>query len=379
MIIQSKRVWLAGQFMPAQLIIKESQIYKVMPYGSHDVNEDYGNKRILPGFIDIHTHGAYGFDTNDGNPEGLRRWLKRIPEEGVTAILPTTITQSIEVLEQAVKNVATVVHEGYEGAEVLGINLEGPFLSMKYKGAQPAEYIVKPSIEQFEYLQMKADNMIKMVTVAPEEDDDHKFIRYCCRHGIAVSIGHSNASYDEVRMAIANGASSMTHVFNAMSPLHHRHPGVVGAALRMREIYGEIICDGNHVSKDVLNSFFMAKGSDHGIMVSDSLLLKGMLEGYEGIAGGNLVILDHNGAAKVKGTDTLAGSTLKINEGLRILVEEAMVPFEIALNACSINPARLLKADDRKGCLSVGYDADIVVLNDDYSVEMTYTKGRKAF
>ena len=153
MRIQGKRVWIAGQFIAAQMEIEDGVISRIHGYGAGPADQDYGDKRIVPGFIDIHTHGAYDFDTNDGRPEGLRNWMKRIPEEGVTAILPTTVTQMPDVLTKAVANVAAVVKEGYEGAEILGIHFEGPFLDMEYKGAQPPEAIASASVEQFKKYQ----------------------------------------------------------------------------------------------------------------------------------------------------------------------------------------------------------------------------------
>ena len=156
MLIQSKKVWIADQFVAAAIEMNDGKITGVFPYGSKEVDVDYGDKRIVPGFLDIHCHGAYGFDTNDANEEGLRAWTKGIVSEGVTALLATTITQSEEVLTNAVANVAKVMEEGYEGAEILGIHFEGPYLDMVYKGAQPEQHIVKGTIEQFEHYQKAA-------------------------------------------------------------------------------------------------------------------------------------------------------------------------------------------------------------------------------
>lgn len=375
MVLQSRRVWLAGQFVPAQLEVADGKIVNVYPFGTKTPDVDYGNKRIVPGFIDVHTHGAYGFDTNDGEPEGLRDWMRRIPEEGVTSILPTTVTQMPEVLTKAVANVAKVVEEGYEGAEILGIHFEGPYLDMEYKGAQPPEAIAKPTVEQFKMYQEAAHGMIKYITMAPEHDPEFALTKYCSQNGVVVSMGHSSASYEQALMGIANGAMSMTHVYNGMTPYHHRKPGLVGTALRVRDIYGEIICDGCHSHLAALNNFFIAKGRDYSIMISDSLRAKHCPPGGNYELGGHPIEIGEDGLARLKGTDTIAGSTLNINKGLRILVEEAMVPFDAALNSCTINPARVLRVDDRKGKLTAGYDADIVVLEDDYAVAQTYCKG----
>lgn len=375
MIIQSRQVWIADQFFPFQLEIENGKIKNLYEYGTKIVDEDYGDLRIVPGFIDVHCHGAYTFDTNDANPEGLRNWTEKIVNEGVTSFLATTITQSEEVLTNAVKNVANVMEEGYKGAEILGIHFEGPYLDMKYKGAQPEQYIVKPNVEQFKKYQEAARGHIKYITMATEQDDDFALTRYCSEHGIVVSIGHSAATYDQAVEAYAHGAKSMTHVYNGMSPFNHRANGLVGAAYRIRTMYGEIICDGNHSTYAALNNYFMSKGPDYAIMISDALMAKGTPIGSKHIFGGNEIVIYPDGSAHLTETGGLAGSTLNINKGLRILVEKALVPFNYAINSCTINPARCLGVDDRKGSLTVGKDADIVVLNDDYSVAQTYCKG----
>ena len=376
MLIQSKKVWLADQFIPAAIEMNDGKITGVFPYGTKEVDVDYGNKRIVPGFLDIHCHGAYGFDTNDANEEGLRAWTKGIVAEGVTGLLATTITQSEEVLTKAVANVAKVMEDGYEGAEILGIHFEGPYLDMVYKGAQPEQHIVKGTIEQFERYQKAAKGNIKLITMATETDEDFELTKYLADNGVVVSIGHSAATYDQAVMAWANGATSMTHVYNGMTPFNHRNNGLVGASYRLRTMYGEIICDGNHSTTVALNNYFMSKGPDYSIMISDALMAKGSPAGSKFIFGGNEIEIYEDGSAHLTSTGGLAGSTLKLNEGLRILVEEAMVPFNYAINACTINPAKCLGIDDRKGSIVAGKDADIVVLDADYSVVQTYCKGK---
>ena len=375
MIIQSKKVWIADQFIPAQLELEDGIIKEIYPYNEKEVTKDYGDLRILPGFIDIHCHGAYGFDTNDADPEGLRKWTKGIVDEGVTSFLATTLTQSEEVLTNAVSNVAKVVEEGYEGAEILGIHFEGPYLNKAHKGAQPEEYCVKPDIEQFKRYQKAAHGLIKYITMAVENDEDYALTKYCSQNNVVVSIGHSNATYEQAVQAYAHGARSMTHVYNAMTPFTHRANGLVGGALRIRNMYGEIICDGNHSTLAALNNFFTSKGPDYSVMITDSLMCKGFPVGTKFDFGGQEVVIYPDGSAHLVEAGNLAGSTLNVNKGLKILIEDALVPVNYAINACTSNPARCLHVDDRKGTIGVGYDADLVILDKDYEVVQTYCKG----
>jgi N-acetylglucosamine-6-phosphate deacetylase len=375
-IIEGERIWINGQFMPAQLEISEGKIVRIGGIKEKVADIDYGTKRILPGFIDIHTHGAYGYDTNDGEPEGLLNWMKKIPEEGVTSILPTTVTQLPPVLTKAVENVANVIEGGYEGAEILGIHFEGPYLDMQYKGAQPPEAIAPPTIEEFKSYQKAAKGWIRYITISPEHDENFSLIRYCRASGVAVSMGHSSATYEQALLAAANGAVSMTHVYNGMTPFLHRSPGLVGTALRIKTLYGEIIGDGCHSEPAALHIFFAAKGEEKGILVTDSLRAKHCPPGGDYQLGGHDITISEEGLAYLKGTNTIAGSTLSMNKGLKILIEKAEVSQVAAINACTINPATCIGVQNRKGKLCAGYDADIVVLEDDYSVVQTYCRGK---
>ncbi len=378
MRIRSTRIWVRGCFLSGVIETDGSVIRRILPFES-ECDRDLGDRMIVPGFIDIHCHGAYGFDTNYAEPEGLRRWASGITREGVTTFLATTVTDSKETLLKAVRNVRSVCEEGYEGADICGIHLEGPYLDLKYKGAQPPEAIVPPSVEEFREYQEASGNRIRVITLAPEHDKDFELTRYASSHGTVVSMGHSDASFETAVLAAANGASSVTHTFNAMSPFTHRKNGLAGAALRLHDLYSEIICDCNHVTPDGIHIFFRSKDPGRAIMVSDALMCKGFETGTKFDFGGHEIEIYPDGTAHLTEGKALAGSTMRMNEGLKNLVTRAMVPFADALNACTANPASLLKADDHIGRICAGYDADLTVLDDDYNVVSVYCKGIMQF
>ena len=375
MLIQSKNVWVSGNFIEAQIEMEDGVIKGILPYGTKEVDEDYGEEKIIPGMIDIHCHGGLGFDTNDAHREGLVMWAKGLLEEGITGFCPTTVTQSVEVLTNAVKNVADVVKEGYEGAEILGIHFEGPYLNLKNKGAQPPQYIVVPSVEQFKEYQEAANGLIKIITMACEMDPDHALTRYASQNGVCVSMGHSGTTYDQALIAVANGATGITHAYNGMNGLHHREPSLVGAAMALKDTYAEIICDGNHVVWPAIRSLIESKGKDYCIMIDDALCAKGCAPG-EYFLGGNQIEIRANGSAYLAGTNTLAGGTMKFNKGLQNLIEKVMVPWETAINMVSLNAARYLGVDNRKGKVCAGYDADLVVLDKDFEIVQVYQYGK---
>ena len=374
MIIQSERVWINQQFNPAQLHIHNKKIVKITSYNSHPVDHDYGKHRIVPGFIDNHIHGSYGVDTNDADSDGLINVMKGLVSEGVTSFCPTTVTQSKDVLVKALKNVAKVSQQTIKGAQIVGIHLEGPFLNKAFKGAQPEQHIIPSNVDLFKEFYSASQELIKIITMATELDTDFELTRFCVDRGVVVSIGHSSATYDEAMMAVAHGASSMTHVFNGMSGLHHRQYNLAGAAHRIQGVYAEIIADGNHVAWPAIYTLMMAKGPYHNILITDALSVKGIPHGnYE--LGEQKIEVKEDGSAYLKGTNTLSGSTLRMNIGLKNLVEYAQVPFQYALNAATINPATLLNLGHRKGKLAYNYDADFVVLDQDYEVIATYVYG----
>lgn len=373
MLIQSNRVFIDDEFKKCQLTINGGKIVAIDDYNFKKPDVDYGDLMILPGFYDVHCHGYGGYDTNDAKEEGLRKWLKEIPSQGVCGLCPTTITQSNEVLTCALKSVSSLYRKDYEGARILGINLEGPYISKEYKGAQPEQYIIKPSIEEFIEYQKAADGLIKITTIAPEEDDDLSFIKHCVANGVNVSLGHAGSSYEKCLEAIEAGANCFTHTYNGMSRFSHRAVNMVGAALAS-DCFAEAICDCHHCMPAALKIFFKCKGKN-GIMVTDGLMTRGLPIGTKMVFGGQDIEVIQDGTCRIVETGNFAGSTLKINEGIRNLVEKCDVPFNIAVASCTSAPMRYLKLDDHKGYLKQGYDADIAILDDDYVVKACYVEG----
>ena len=338
---------------------------------------DLGGKIVAPGYIDLQINGIGGYDINAyPSLETLQNMSEVCQQYGCTSFLPTIITNDDNHMIKVIDLFNSIEDLSIFG--VLGIHFEGPYLDMKWKGAQPPEAIVSPSVEEFKEYQEAADNLIKIITMAPEHDPEFALTRYASQHGTIVSIGHSNATFQEAMMAVANGASSVTHTYNAQTPFTHRANGIVGLAFRLHDMYSEVICDCNHSTPEALNIFFKEK-NNKAIMISDALMCKGFEPGTEFLFGGHPIVIYPDGSAHLKEEGNLAGSTLKINEGLKNLVEKALVPFDMALNSCTINPATLLRVDDHLGKISAGYDASIVVLEDNYEVKATYVEGKEVY
>ena len=375
MIIQSKQVYINDAFEAKQIEVEDGKIINIYPYNTKEVTKDYGSKRIVPGFIDVHCHGYGGYDTNDATEDGLKKWLIAVTSEGVTGLCPTTITQSKEVLTKAIENVDKVKKSNPIGAEILGIHFEGPYISKEYKGAQPEEYIVKPNVDEFKEYQAKCHNLIKIITLAPEEDENHELLKYCVKTGVNVSLGHSGATYEESMSALKDGATCFTHTYNGMSRFNHRENNMVGAALGS-DAFAECICDSHHSTLNSLRIFFRCKGKN-GIMMSDGLMTKGLPVGTKMLFGGQEIEMKDDDTCRLVSTGNFAGSILRINNGLRILVEEVSVPFDVAISSCTSAPSRYLHIDDHKGYIKENYDADLVVLDDDYKVLTTYCRGQE--
>ncbi|WP_370774998.1 N-acetylglucosamine-6-phosphate deacetylase [Holdemania massiliensis] len=366
MIIQSTQVWINDAFQPGQLEIAGGRIEAVLPYGEKPVDQDYQDQWILPGFIDIHTHGWNRCDAGKPTVEAMLRWQKHMPKEGVTSFLSTTATQSAAANEAALPILKEAIEAQAAGAEILGINMEGNFISHQFHGAQDLYTIVKPDSQQLLHYQNLAGGHILTVTCAVEFDEDYAFVKTAVAHGIRVSCGHSGASFDQVREAARCGATGITHCGNGMRPFHHRNPGIFGAALNLKELYAEVIGDGVHVHFETVHLIGTMKGAEKLILVTDSADCKDDPD-YAQFA--------HEGAFRLP-DGTLFGSALYVNQGIDHLHRQARLPLVTAIRAATINPALYLGLDGRKGTLEAGKDADIVVCDEHIALQAVYCRGQ---
>ncbi|MFB4167818.1 N-acetylglucosamine-6-phosphate deacetylase [Virgibacillus sp. JSM 102003] len=329
---------------------------------------------LIPGFIDGHIHGAAGADVMDSTEEALDTMAEVLPKEGTTSFLATTITQSSESIEAALQNVAEYKSKRGQ-AEVMGVHLEGPFIEKSKKGAQPLEYIMKPDIGQFKKWQQLSGNKIKTITLAPEHDEDGTFIRSLFESGVNVSAGHTGTGFDGMKTAVDHGVRQVTHICNAMTGIHHRDIGVVGAAFRLEELRAELIADGIHVSPEMLQLIYSNMGSERLILITDAMRAKCLHSGaYE--LGGQPVNVTEDRAVLDDGT--LAGSILKMYQGAQQMLQLKDVSIRNVIEMASSNPAKQLSVFDKKGSIKVGKDADLLLVDDDLHIKYTICRGEIA-
>lgn len=335
------------------------------------------NAIVLPGFIDQHIHGAGGSDAMDGTEGALETIAETVAKEGTTAFLATTMTQSKENIMNALAAVKNYREKDMEaGARLIGVHLEGPFIAAAHKGAQPLEYVAKPSVEVFDEYNAASGNSIKIVTLAPEEEGAEELIYHLDRIGVVPSIGHTGAKSADIRKAISAGAKDITHTYNAQSALHHREIGTVGSALLYDELNSELIADTIHVSVPAIQLLVKCKPKDKLTLITDAMRAKGLADG-ESELGGQVVIVK-NGEARLK-DGTLAGSVLKMNRAIENMVKKVGVAFLQAVDYATINPAKTLGIDREAGSIREGKRADFAVLNADYDVIYTIRGGKTVY
>lgn len=352
-------------------ILDKEQLKQIEESDSLEIIDAEGNY-ISPGFIDLHIHGSGGKDTMDGDVEALRTISRTIAQNGVTAFLPTTMTMHKHKIYRALDNIKQAMKIDFNGAKVLGAHMEGPFINERFKGAQSEEFIEKPNykfLEGYEYV-------VKIITLAPEKDEEFEFVKKVRENTeIILSIGHSNATYEQAIEAIENGVSHATHTFNAMTPLNHRQPGIVGAIFNS-DISCELIADNIHVHPGAYRILINGKNKEKVILITDSMRAGGMKDGIWEL-GGQKVIVD-NGAARLE-DGTLAGSVLTLNKAVKNILENTSLNICEVVAMASLNPAKELKIDNIKGSIEKGKDADIVIFDNDLNVRFTIVEGKIAY
>lgn len=333
--------------------------------------EDMGFCTAVPGFIDTHIHGAAGGDFCDGSAESLQKIADYLAKNGVTSFCPTTMTLGEEMLT-SILSLGAACAGSLPGAQILGFHLEGPFIAMSKKGAQNPAYVRPGTAEEFDRLNDAAGGRVKIITMAPEAFDSALFIRHAAEY-CHVSVGHTAADYDEAAAAYRQGADRATHLFNAMTPLAHRAPGVVGAALENDRVFCELICDGHHLAPAVVRTVFKTLGRDRAVVVSDAMKAAGLAPGKYDLGGQDVFVDERHDVARL-GDGTIAASITNVFQEFKNLLAFG-IDFETALRACTINPARSVGCDASVGSIAAGKDADLVILNDRLDIERVYVKG----
>ena len=329
---------------------------------------------VAPGLVDIHIHGYLGEDTCDAKPEGIRKMAEGVAKNGVTSFLPTTMTVAKSEIVAALDAVRSVKEESgsWQGAEILGVHAEGPFINPSKKGAQAEENILVPDAD---FILENAD-IIKSVTLAPEMDKDHAAIKRLAKDGrVLVSMGHTDATFDEAMSATRDGVAHATHLFNAMSALAHRNPGVVGAALAADNVSVEVIADTFHINPGLYSIIAKAKG-DKMILITDCTRAGGMPDGEYDL-GGQPIFLKGIECRLADGT--IAGSVLKLNHAVKNVLDHTALPVHEVFHMASLNPAAAIGCADRIGSLEAGKDADIIIADENITVLRTIKKGKTIY
>lgn len=375
MIISNGNIFTAeGEFQTGQVYIKEHKIERIVHSeklsGNMDVVLDASGMYVLPGLVDIHSHGAAGYDFCDATNDAFCTIEEYQLKNGVTTMFPATMTLEKTELEKIFK--AAGEYKTHSKGVICGITMEGPFLSKEKKGAQNEVYLRKPDIGFFEKMQGISGGLIRQVAVAPEEDENFEFISGASAQTI-VSLAHTVADYETAKRAFASGATHVTHLLNGMNPFSHREPGVVGAAYDKKDVYVELICDGVHIHPSMVRAMFELFSSKRICMISDSMRATGMPDGEYTLGGQKVWLRD--GKATLK-DGTIAGSVCNLYDCLKKAVLKMNIPLEDAILACTKTPAKSLGVDDKCGILDEGRTADIVILNENLEIQYVIKSGQ---
>ncbi len=361
--IVNGKIILPNEIAENKILVFDSKISGIvneLPQNAEIIDANGGY--VSAGLIDIHIHGYLGEDTSDGSVDGIYKIANGIMKNGVTSFCPTTMTVSMNEINKALDVIRSLKEKSryWEGAEILGVNLEGPFINPKRKGAQSEAHIKRPDSK---FIINNAD-IIRVATIAPETEGGCEAIKEITENSkVVVSVGHTDATFEEALMAINSGARHITHLFNAQTPLHHRDPGVVGAALS-ENVTTEIIADEFHIHKGLFELLACVKG-DNLVLVTDCTRAGGMPDGEYTLGGQPIFV---NGVKCLLEDGTIAGSVLKLNEAVKNFRDNTKLPFWKVVSAATLNPAKAIGVDDCKGSLEKGKDADIIITDNDFNI-----------
>ena len=368
MIIKNATVY-GGNFEPLKtdLEIGEGIIKKITPTNAD--GENFEGCVVIPGFIDIHIHGCNLADATDGKPDSVANMSKWLAKNGITSFCPTTMTLPADTLSKCFGYIADTMGKE-EGAYIHGINMEGPFIAPEKKGAQDGAHIVEPDFELFNELNDICP--VKLVDIAPERNGAEEFTKKASKL-CTVSAAHTTADYAKAKEAFGWGITHATHLYNAMSGLGSREPGMVGAVLDSDEIFAELICDGIHISSATLRITFKALGEDRTVVISDGTMSVGLPEGEYMLGGQKIYKTD---AARLA-DGTLAGSSTNLFEEFHNLLKFG-IPLKQAIKSLTINPARAIGVDEKTGSIEEGKNADLLILSEDFSeIKAVFVKGKR--
>lgn len=369
-VFKSNRIVLRDRLFSGFLIIEDGKICGIEKEYDGEF-EDLGDKFIAPGLFDTHIHGFKNKDVMFAEEGALNVISEGLLENGVTSFLPTTLTASTEATGKACEVIGNE-YKDVKGAKVRGIFLEGPYFTEKYKGAQNYAYMKDPSVEEVENWNELSGGIIKKIAIAPEREGTEEFTKKMVDMGIHVALGHSDATCEEAKSVLASGANIFVHLFNGMSGLHHREPGMVGAAFDS-DSYAELICDGHHINPTAAKIAMDHKGRDRIALITDCMMAGGMADGEYML--GELPVIVKDGAARLVDGGSLAGSILRLNQGVQNVYDWKIASAFEAIQMASLVPAESMGMDDICGVIDVGREADFVVFDEDLNLERTYLDG----
>lgn len=376
MLIKNCNIVYLDRIEKGSLLINDGKIKEINPKNLEDENIiDANGKYVSPGFIDVHIHGAGGCDTMDGTVESLNTIARTIVKHGTTAFTPTTMTVSTEDIRKSMKVIKKLKEEGSEGAQILGAHLEGPFISPKAIGAQNPDYLLAPSIKAYNEMVKGCEDAVVSITLAPEVEGAKELIKYLSEKGIVCSIGHTRATYEQAMESIECGVCHSTHLYNAMTPLNHRAPGVVGAIFDS-DITTETISDGIHIAYPALRIAYKQKGTDKVLLVTDAMMACSMPDGKYSL-GGQEVKVEKGAARLINGA--LAGSILTLDKAVKNVYKNSNMPLNEIIKMASYNGAKHCKVDDHKGLIKEGYDADLILFDDEINIEKVFVLGKEVY